>query len=73
VVAVANRVGVADLDDRDRRQDGAAVLGQPDALPAAAGRRARAELAIELRGAVGLERRADRVERDLARARGASI
>jgi hypothetical protein len=36
VVAVAYRVLVAHPDDRDRRQHGAAVLGQPQPLPAAA-------------------------------------
>ena len=41
VVAVADRVGVADADDGDRRQQRAAVLGHPDALPARADRRRR--------------------------------
>ena len=44
VVAVADRVVVADLDHRDRRQRRAAVEGEPDALPAAAGERGRPEL-----------------------------
>ena len=39
VVAVAERVAVADRHDGDRRQDLAALLGEPDTLPARARRR----------------------------------
>ncbi len=42
VVAVADRVGVADRDHRDRRQHRAAMLGQPQPLPAVARDRERA-------------------------------
>ena len=41
VMAVADRVGVADTDKGDRRQQRAALLGQPHALPPRAGGRRR--------------------------------
>src|SRR4051794_7355473 len=66
---------VADWHDGDRREDRAAVLGQPDPLPAPARRLGHwAKGAVELLGAGRLERARDRVERDLlepARAGGA--
>lgn len=66
MVAVAHGVRVAHRDDGDRRQDGAAVLGQPEPLPAAAGAPGGTEAAVEQRGPAGLERAADRFQRDLA-------
>src|SRR5215208_5919407 len=66
MVAVADGVPVLDRYDRDRREDGAAMLGQPDPLPAVAGGRRRAEIAVEQRGAGGLGRAADGAQRDLA-------
>ena len=60
VVAVADRVAVAGGDDGDRRQHGAARLGEPDALPALARARRRPEGRVELLRAVGLERAGDR-------------
>ena len=66
VVAVADGVALAHPRHGDRRQHAAAVLGQPDALPARAGRAPRAEGAIEERGAGRLEGAGDRVQADLA-------
>jgi hypothetical protein len=66
MVAVADHVGVTDADDGDGRQQGAAVLGHPDALPARADRPGRAEIAVEVLGAIGLERRVDGLQRDFA-------
>src|SRR5215217_6355161 len=66
VVAVAYGVRVAHQADGDRRQDGAAVLGQPKPLPAAAGAAGGTEAAVEQRGPAWLERAADRFQRDLA-------
>jgi len=66
VVAVADNVAVADPRHRDRRQHAAAVLGQPDALPARASRAPRPEGAVEERGAARLEGAGDGVEADLA-------
>src|ERR1044071_5141504 len=66
VVSVAQRVRVADRDDRDRRQRGTALLGQPHALPARTDRARRAEAVVELRRAAGLQRAADRLARHLA-------
>src|SRR5215207_2316640 len=66
VMAVAHGVRVADPDDGDRWQQHAAVLGEPDALPAAAGAPRRPERGVELLRPAGLERAADRSQRDLA-------
>jgi hypothetical protein len=66
VVAVAQRVAVAHRDDGDRRQDGAALLGQPDSLPAGARDPRGPEVAVELGGAARLERAVDGGQRDLA-------
>ena len=66
VVAVADGVALAHPRHGDRRQHAAAVLGQPDAFPARAGRAPRAEGAIEERGAGRLEGAGDRVQADLA-------
>src|SRR3954462_7614981 len=68
MVAVADRVRVAEADHRDRRQQGAAVLGEPDAQPALARRRPGPDLAVELRGAVRLYGGRDGGERDRAHA-----
>ena len=65
VVPVADRVAVADRDQRDRRQRRAAVLGEPDALPPLARDRGGAEVAVELLGTARLERAADAAQRDL--------
>src|SRR4051794_6655141 len=67
-MAVADRVRIAHPDHRDGRQGRAAVEGEPDALPAAAGELGGPEVAVELRGAVWLGRALDRLERDLANA-----
>ena len=48
VVAVADRVAVAHLDDVDRRQAGAGVLADPHAQPALARPLRRAELVVEV-------------------------
>src|SRR3954468_2642400 len=66
VVAVAQRVAVADGDDGDRGQHRAALLGEPDALPARPDGRGGAEPAVELRRPARLERAVDGGERDLA-------
>src|SRR3954452_14356193 len=66
MMAVAQRVAVADGDDGDRGQHRAALLGEPDALPARADGRGGAELAVELRRPARLERAVDGGERDLA-------
>ena len=65
VVPVAHGVAVADADHADRRQRDAAVLGQPQPLPAAASQARGPELAVEQLGAARLDRAGDRVERDL--------
>src|SRR4051812_39661404 len=65
VVAVADRVLVADGDDGDRREDRAAVLGQPHARPPRPRGGDGPEGAVELGGAVGLHRAGDRAQRDL--------
>src|SRR4051794_35368431 len=67
-MAVAQREAALDGDDDDRRQHRAAVLGDPDALPAAAGLLRRPELRVELLRPVGLDGRADRLQRDLVTA-----
>ena len=67
-MAVAYRVRVAELDHRDRRERGAAVEREPEALPAVPGQRGGAEVRVELRRAVRLGRALDWVERDLANA-----
>ena len=71
VVAVADRVGVADGRDGDRGQHGPALLGEPDGDPAAARRPRRPELAVELGRAVRLEAARDGVDRDVAQAAAA--
>ena len=69
VMPVAQRVAVVERDDRDGRQHRAALAREPQPLPARPRDAVRrAELAVELRGAARLERPADRVQRDLARA-----
>src|SRR5215218_435531 len=65
VVAVADRVGVADLHDRDGRERDALLDGEPDALPAAAGQGLGPEVLVELRRAVRLGGAGDRRERDV--------
>jgi hypothetical protein len=67
-MAVADRVRIAELDHRDRRQRRAAVEGEPEALPAGAGELGGPEVLVELRRAVRLGRALDRLERDLANA-----
>jgi hypothetical protein len=67
-MAVAHRVAVADGDDGDRRQHGAAVLGQPDVLPAPPRLAGRAKVGVEQRRAARLERAADLFDRDLTAA-----
>jgi hypothetical protein len=66
MMAVADCVPVADLDDGDRRQHRRTVLGEPRALPPRASRRGGSEVVAELRGSAGLDGTADRIERDLA-------
>ena len=67
VVAVHDGVAALGGDDADRRDHLAALLGHPQALPAGAGALAGgAEVGVELGGAVRLDRRVDRLDRDLA-------
>src|SRR5215212_6371835 len=66
VVPVPQRIAVADRHDRDGRQHRALHLGQPHALPARPRHAGGAEVCIELVGAGGLRRAADRGDRDLA-------
>ena len=68
VVPVAERVAAGHRHDLDRREHRAALLGEPDPLPAPPGRAGRAERGVEQRRATGLERAADLRERDLEHA-----
>ena len=71
VVPVNHRVAVVDLDDLDRRQNLATLLGGRQPLPAGAGRPRRpAGRGGRLPAATRFDRRGDRVERDLAHAAG---
>jgi hypothetical protein len=68
VMVVADLASVAERDNSDRRQSRAALLGLPDAQPAAARSRAGLEGMVERVRAAGLGRAGDRFEWDLPHA-----